>query len=66
MENNNEINKKLIYEHLKLNIINSNDDNLILTLGNNPNTSLNELNEYIGSMLNINPKDILYKDSTKT
>ena len=58
--------KKLIYEHLKLNIINSNGDNVILTLDNNPNTSLNELNEYIGSMFNINPKDILYKDSTKT
>ena len=58
--------KKLVYEHLKLNIINSNGDNVILTLDNNPNTSLNELNEYIGSMFNINPKDILYKDSTKT
>ena len=58
--------KKLIYEHLKLNIINSNGDNVILTLDNNPNTSLNELNEYVGSMFNINPKDILYKDSTKT
>ena len=58
--------KKLTYEHLKLNIINSNGDNVILTLDNNPNTSLNELNEYIGSMFNINPKDILYKDSTKT
>ena len=58
--------KKLIYEHLKLNIINSNGDNVILTLDNNPNTSLGELSEYIGSMFNINPKDILYKDSTKT
>ena len=58
--------KKLVYEHLKLNIINSNGDNVILTLDNNPNTSLNELNEYIGSMFNINPKDIIYKDSTKT
>ena len=58
--------KKLIYEHLKLNIINSNGDNVILTLDNNPNTSLGELSEYIGGMFNINPKDILYKDSSKT
>ena len=58
--------KKLIYEHLKLNIINSNGDNVILTLDNNPNTSLKELNEYIGSMFNIKPEDILYKDTTKT
>ena len=58
--------KKLIYEHLRLNIINSNGDNVILTLDNNPNTSLGELNEYIGSMFNIKPKDILYKDTTKT
>ena len=58
--------KKLIYEHLKLNIINSNGDNVILTLDNNPNTSLGELSEYIGSMFNINPKDILYKDTSKT
>ena len=58
--------KKLIYEHLKLNIINSNGDNVILTLDNNPNTSLGELSEYIGGMFNINPKDILYKDNSKT
>ena len=58
--------KKLIYEHLKLNIINSNGDNVVLTLDNNPNTSLGELSEYIGNMFNINPKDILYKDTTKT
>jgi hypothetical protein len=58
--------KKLIYEHLKLNIINSNGDNVILTLDNNPNTSLGELSEYIGGMFNINPKDILYKDTSKT
>ena len=58
--------KKLIYEHLKLNIINSNGDNVILTLDNNPNTYLGELSEYIGGMFNINPKDILYKDTSKT
>ena len=57
---------KLIYEHLKLNIINFNGDNVILTLDNNPNTSLGELSEYIGGMFNIDPKDILYKDSSKT
>ena len=57
---------KLIYEHLKLNIINSNGDNVILTLDNNQNTSLGELSEYIGGMFNINPKDILYKDNSKT
>ena len=56
---------KLINEHLKLNIINSNGDNVILTLDNNPNTSLGELSEYIGGMFNMNPKDILYKDFTK-
>ena len=58
--------KKLIYEHLKLNVINSNGDNVILTLDNNQNTSLGELSEYIGGMFNINPKDILYKDTSKT
>jgi len=58
--------KKLIYEHLRLNIINSNGDNVILTLDNNPNTCLGDLNEYIGSMFNIKPNDILYKDTTKT
>ena len=56
---------KLINEHLKLNIINSNGDNVILTLDNNHNTSLGELSEYIGGMFNMNPKDILYKDFTK-
>ena len=56
---------KLINEHLKLNIINSNGDNVILTLDNNHKTSLGELSEYIGGMFNINPKDILYKDFTK-
>ena len=58
--------KKLIYEHLKLNIINSNGDNVILTLDNNPETSLGDLSEYIGRMFNIEPKDILYKDTSKT
>jgi len=57
---------KLINEHLKLNIINSNGDNVIITLDNNQNTSLGELSEYIGGMFNINPKDILYKDNSKT
>ena len=57
---------KLIYEHLKLNIINSNGDNVILTLDNNQETSLGELSEYIGGMFNIDPKDILYKDNSKT
>jgi len=56
---------KLINEHLKLNIINSNGDNVILTLDNNQETSLGELSEYIGRMFDIDPKDILYKDSTK-
>ena len=56
---------KLINEHLKLNIINSNGDNVILTLDNNQNISLGELSEYIGGMFNMNPKDILYKDFTK-
>ena len=56
---------KLINEHLKLNIINSNGDNVILTLDNNHNTSLGELSEYIGGMFNMDPKDILYKDFTK-
>ena len=57
--------KKLIYEHLKINIINSNGDNVVITLDNNPDTSLGELSEYIGGMFNMDPKDILYKDSTK-
>jgi hypothetical protein len=56
---------KLINEHLKLNIINSNGDNVVLTLDNNHNTSLGELSEYIGGMFNMDPKDILYKDFTK-
>ena len=56
--------KKLIYEHLKLNIINSNGDNVVLTLDNNPNTSLGELSEYIGNMFNINL--ILYPRLYKT
>ena len=56
---------KLTYEHLKLNVINSNGDNVILTLDNNPETKLGEISEYIGNMFNIDPKDILFKDSTK-
>jgi len=58
--------KKLTSEHLKLNIINSNGDNVILTLDNNQDTSLGELSEYIGRMFNIDSKDILYKDTSKT
>ena len=57
--------KKLTYEHLKLNVINSNGDNVILTLDNNPETKLGEISDYIGNMFNIDPKDILFKDSTK-
>ena len=56
---------KLINEHLKINIINSNGDNVILTLDNNHNISLGELSDYIGGMFNMSPKDILYKDFTK-
>ena len=56
---------KLTSEHLKLNIINSNGDNVILTLDNNHNTSLGEISEYVGNMFNIEPKYILYKDNTK-
>ena len=56
---------KLTYEHLKLNVINSNGDNVILTLDNNPETKLGEIADYIGNMFNIDPKDILFKDSTK-
>ena len=56
---------KLTSEHLKLNIINSNGDNVILTLDNNQNTSLGEISEYIGNMFNIEPNYILYKDNTK-
>lgn len=56
---------KLTSEHLRLNIINSNGDNVILTLDNNHNTSLGELSEYLGNMFNIEPNFILYKDNTK-
>ena len=56
---------KLQNEHLKLNIINSNGDNLILTLDNNHETSLGDLNEYIGNIFNIDTKYIIFKDSTK-
>ena len=56
---------KLAYEHLRLNVINSNGDNVILTLDNNHETQLGEIADYIGNMFNINPKDILFKDSTK-
>ena len=56
---------KLTCEHLRLNVINSNGDNVILTLDNNQETKLGEIADYIGNMFNINPKDILFKDSTK-
>ena len=56
---------KLTNEHLKLNIINSNGDNVIITLDNNHETSLGELANYIGNMFNIDPNNILFKDSTK-
>ena len=56
---------KLTYEHLKLNIINSNGDNVILTLDNNHETSLEEISDYIGNMFNIDSKNILFKDSSK-
>ena len=56
---------KLTSEHLKLNIINSNEDNVILTLDNNQNISLGEISEYLGNMFNIEPNYILYKDNTK-
>ena len=56
---------KLTYDHLRLNVINSNGDNVILTLDNNPETQLGEIAEYIGNMFNINPKYILFKDSSK-
>ena len=56
---------KLTCEHLRLNVINSNGDNVILTLDNNQETQLGEIADYIGNMFNINPKDILFKDSTK-
>ena len=56
---------KLLNEHLRLTIINSNGDIVTLTLDNNQDTSLGELSEYIGHMFNIDPKDILYKDITK-
>ena len=56
---------KLTSEHLKLNIINSNGDNVILTLDNNHNMTLGDLSQYIGNMFDIEPYCILYKDSTK-
>ena len=56
---------KFTCEHLRLNVINSNGDNVLLTLDNNQETKLGEIADYIGNMFNINPKDILFKDSTK-
>ena len=56
---------KLTSEHLKLNVINSNGDNAILTLDNNPNMSLSDISQYIGNLFNIEPNFILFKDSTK-
>ena len=63
------VTQKLIYkltsEHLKLNIINSNGDNVILTLDNNQNMTLGDISQYIGNMFDIDPNFILYKDYTK-
>ena len=63
------VTEKLIYkltsEHLKLNIINSNGDNVILTLDNNQNMTLGDISQYIGNMFDIEPNYILYKDYTK-
>ena len=63
------VTQKLIYkltsEHLKLNIINSNGDNVILTLDNNHNMSLGDISQYVGNMFDIEPNFILYKDYTK-
>ncbi len=63
------VTQKLIYkltsEHLKLNIINSNGDNVILTLDNNHNMTLGDISQYVGNMFDIEPNFILYKDYTK-
>ena len=56
---------KLTSEHLKLNIVNSNGDNVVLTLDNNQNTTLGDISQYIGNMFDIEPNCILYKDNTK-
>ena len=56
---------KLTSEHLKLNIVNSNGDNVILTLDNNQNMTLGDISQYIGNMFDIEPNFILYKDNTK-
>ena len=55
--------KKLIYNHLKLNIINSlNGDETTLLLDNNLNISLNDISKSVGHIFNINPDEIIYKD----
>ena len=58
--------KKLIYAHLKLNIINSQDgEQTTLILDNNLNISLENISKSIGNIFNINPDDIIYKDYSK-
>ena len=55
--------KKLIYNYLKLNIINSlNGDETTLLLDNNLNISLNDISKSVGHIFNINPDEIIYKD----
>lgn len=55
--------KKLIYAHLKLNIINSqNGDQTTLLLDNNLTISLEDITKSVGNIFNINPDDIIYKD----
>ena len=56
---------KLTSEHLKLNIINNNGDNVILTMDNNHETTLGDISQYIGNMFNIDANYILYKDVTR-
>ena len=54
--------KKLIYEHLKLNVTNPiNGINFTLSLDNNQQISLSEISNYIGNLFNINPDDIMYE-----
>jgi hypothetical protein len=55
--------KKLIYAHLKLNIINSqNGDQTTLLLDNNLTISLEDITKSVGNIFNINPDNIIYKD----
>ena len=58
--------KKLIYTHLKLNIINAkNGEKTTLILDNNFNTSLDNISKLLGKIFNINPDDIIFKDYNK-